>query len=207
LLAGAGGEGKVLGRGVMLLAPKVKETAVAERDVLRRDDAQAGRCCINPLGRAFEFGKIADGGFVDVAVTLPVGPLRAPFFIAEGWLEADGVKNLSESRAVGDFGFGFDAVLMCIFAGAGVPPRRERPLAGDPGVGQALVGEQAAAGVVADAKDFSAGTQTAVGSVVKDVGFEGAGGVEGEAGGLEAVGEAVLIVDAEFDLCFDGHGK
>jgi hypothetical protein len=31
--------------------------------------------------------------------------------------------------------------------------------------------------------------------------------VEGEAGGLEAVGEAVLIVDAEFDLCFDGHGK
>jgi hypothetical protein len=31
--------------------------------------------------------------------------------------------------------------------------------------------------------------------------------LEGEAGGLEAVGEAVQVVDAEFDLGFDGHGK
>ena len=81
---GNGGKGQILRIRVALLAPQIEEASVAERDVLRGVDAEAGCGAIDPLGRAFEFGKIADGGFVDVAVTLPVGPLRAPFFIAEG---------------------------------------------------------------------------------------------------------------------------
>src|ERR1039458_10416683 len=103
-------------------------------------------------------------------MTLPVGPPRAPFFVAKCGDEADGVKNFSEGLAVGDFGFGFDAVLVGIFAGAGVR--------------QALVGQQAVAGVVADAEDFSAGAHLAVGCVVEDVGLKGAGSLEGEGGCL-----------------------
>ena len=106
---------------------------------------------------------------------------------------AEGEKDLGEGRAVGDLGFGFDAVLVSVFAGAQV--------------GEALVGEEAAAGIGADAEDFSAGAHLAVRGVVEDVGLEGAGGLKTKASGFEAAGEAGKVVDAEFDFGFDGHGQ
>ena len=79
---------------------------------------------VDPFGGAFELGVVADGRFVDDAVALAVAPLGAPFFIAEGGDEAEREKDLGERVAVGDLGFGFDAVLVAVFAGAGVGAER-----------------------------------------------------------------------------------
>jgi hypothetical protein len=76
-------------------------------------------------------------------VALAVLPLGAPFFIAKRGDEAYGEKDGSQRIAVGDLGLGFNAVLVGVFAGTDV--------------GQALVGDGPAAGVVADAQDLRAG--------------------------------------------------
>jgi len=68
------------------------------------------------------------------------------------------------------------------------------------------VGEDAAAGVVADAQDLRTGAHLPVRRVVEDVALEGARSLQGEPGGLEAVDEAWNVFYAEFDLGFDGHG-
>jgi len=157
--------------------------------------AEAGGGEVDPLGGAFELGVVADGSFVDNAVALAVLPLGAPFFITERGDEAEGEKDLGQRVAVGDYGFGFDAVLVGVFAGANVR--------------EALVGEEAAAGIGADAEDFRAGAHAAVGGVIKDVGLEGAGGLKAEASGIEAPGEGGRVggsVEAKFDFGFDGHG-
>lgn len=190
---GDGGEGEVLGGGVVLAAPEVEEPSVAEGDVPGRIDAQAGGGAVDPFGGAFEFGVVADGGFVEDAVALPVCPLAAPFFVAEGSDQAEGEKDLGEGIAVGDLGFGFDAVLVGVFAGANV--------------GKTLVGQEAAACVGADAENLSAGAHPAVGSVVEDVRLEAAGGLQSEPCGFKAAGEAGQVVHSEFDFGFDGHGQ
>ena len=177
----------------MLLAPDVEKTAVAEGDVLGGIDAEGGGGSIDPVARAFEFGEVADRGFVDDAVAFAQGQFGAPFLVTEGGDEADGEEDLDEGFAVGDFGFGFDAMLVGILARAQV--------------GKTLVSEDAATGVVADAENFSAGAQLAAGGVVEDVGLEAAGSLQGESGGLETMGEAGKIVDAEFDFGFDGHDE
>ncbi len=101
----------------MLLAPLVKEAAVAEGDVVGGSDAEAERGAVDPVGGAFEFGVVADGGFVNDAVALRtvfagVGPFGAPFFAAECGDEAEGEKELGERGAVGDLGFGLNAMFV-----------------------------------------------------------------------------------------------
>jgi len=187
------GKGEIDGGGVVLFAPEVEEAAVAEGDVLGRVDAEAGCGAVNPIGRAFEFGVVADGSFIDDAVALPVSPLSAPFLIAKGSDQPEREKDLREGLAVGHFGLGFNAVLVRVFAGADVR--------------EALVGEEGAAGVGADAQNFSPGAHVAIRSVVEDVGLEGARGLQGEAGCLDAAREGGQVFDAEFDFSFDGHGS
>jgi hypothetical protein len=156
-------------------------------------DTEAGSGLVDPVGGAFELSKVADGGFVDDAMAIAETPLGAPFLIAEGGDEADGEKDLGEGVAVGDLSFGFDAVLVGVFAGTLI--------------GEALVGEETVAGVGADTENFSAGAHLAVGSVKEDVVFKAARSLQSEPGGLETLSEAGKIVDAEFDFGFDGHDE
>ena len=114
------GKSQVARAARMLLAPLIEEAAVAEGDVLGGIDAQAGGSAVDPFRGAFELGVVADGRFVDDAVAFAVVPLGAPLFIAKGGDEAKREKDLGERVAVGDLGFRFDAVLVAVFAGAGV---------------------------------------------------------------------------------------
>jgi len=177
----------------VLFAPEIEEAAVAEGDVLGGIDAQEGGGAVDPFGGAFELGVVADGGFIDDAMALAVGPLGAPFLVAKGGNEAEREKDFRHGSAVGDLGFGFDAVLVGVFAG--------------PDVRQALVGDGPSAGITADAQNLGAGAHLAVRRVVEHVALEGARGLEAEASGLEALGEGSQIIHAKFDLGFDGHGK
>jgi len=182
----------------VLLAPLVKEAAVAEGDVVGGIDAETEGSAIDPFGGAFEFGVIADGGFIDDAVAIhavfaEVGPFGAPFFIAEGGDEAEGEKEVGERGAMSDLGFGFNAMLVAAFTR-------------NSGAREALVGQRPVACVAADAEDFGAGAHEAVGSVVEGVALEAARSFEAEAGGVEACGKSAEVVDTEFDLGFDGHG-
>ena len=180
----------------MLVAPEFEEAAVAECDVLGGVDAEARCGSVDPLGGAFQLGVVADWSFIDDAMAFAIGPLGTPFLVAEGGNEAEREKNFGHRIAVGDFGLGFDAVLVGVFAGTNVR--------------QALVGDRPAAGITAYAQNLGAGAHLAVGRVVENVALEGARGLQREAGGLEALGEAGNIgesVEAEFDLGFDGHGQ
>ena len=193
-----GGKGELFGSAAVLLAPLVKEAAVAEGDVVGGGDAEAEGGAVDPVGGAFELCVVADGGFVDDTVALDavfaeVGPFSAPFFIAECGDEAKGEKVLGERGAMSDLGFGFDAMLVSVFT------RLARS-------GEALVGQRPVAGVTANSEDFGAGAHEAIGSVVEGVRFESAWSFEAETGGLEASGEGAEVVDTEFDLGFDGHG-
>ena len=138
-----------MGCRIVLLAPEVEEAAVAEGDVLGGVDAEAQSGAVDPFGGAFEFSEVADGGFVDDTVALAVGPLGAPFFIAEGGDETEGEEDCGKRIAIGDLG---------------------------PGVGEAFVGDGPAAGIAADAQDFSAGAHLAVRSVIENIALETARG-------------------------------
>ena len=107
-----GGKGHVCSGGALLFAPLVEQPSIAQRDVFFPIDAYPGGGAVDPFGRAFQLGVVADGRFVHHAMALAVGPLGAPFFIAEGGHQAEGEKNLLQRRAVGDFGLGLDAVLV-----------------------------------------------------------------------------------------------
>ena len=68
------------------------------------------------------------------------------------------------------------------------------------------MGQHPVASVAADAEDFGAGAHLAVGGVVEGVRLKAARCFEAETGGLEACGQGAEVVDAKFDLGFDGHG-
>jgi len=105
--------------------------------------------------------------------------------------EAEGGEDFCERRAVGELGFGFDAMLVTIFS--------------DAGVGNALVGENPAAAVLADAEDFAFLTQATVRGVIEDVALEAAGSDEMEADGGERGFQLDRIADAELDFSLDCH--
>jgi hypothetical protein len=190
---GDGGESEVLGVAGMLFPPEIEEAAVAEGQIQIGADTETLGDAVNPLIRAFEFGEVADGGLIDDAMAVAVFPLRAPLFITEGSYQAKGEEDVFKRAAVGNFGLGFNAMLVAVFAGAVTR--------------QALVGQGPAAGVVANTQDFSAGAHLAVGCVIQDVALEAAGGLQAETGGFQAFLEFQEIGDTEFDLSFQGHGQ
>jgi hypothetical protein len=69
------GEGEVLGGATGALLPIEKELAVAVGEAGRGVYVECGQGSIDPVGRAFEFGVVADGGFVDDEVGSGVGRL------------------------------------------------------------------------------------------------------------------------------------
>jgi len=160
--------------GAVLLTPLVEQAPIAERNVIRGADAEARGSAVNPFGRPFELGIIAYGCFVDYAMALAILPLGAPFFVVEGGDQAEREKDFGEDFAVGDFGFGFDAMLVAIFAGSGI--------------GQAFVGHGPAAGIAADAEDFSASAHSAIRGVVENVALEASWCEQRESRGLEPTG-------------------
>jgi len=186
-------EGKVLGLGAVALPPRVEEPPIAERDVLSGIDAETLRRAVDPLGWAFEFGKVADRRLVHHAVALAFIPLGAPLFVVEGSGKSYGSKDLGQSISVRDFGLGLNAVFVGIFAWAGV--------------GKAFVGERPAAGIAAQAQDLGAGTQAPVRRVVKHVALKAARRLEAKSGVFQPVVQPRNVLDAKFDFGLDRHVK
>jgi len=166
-----------------------EEAAVAEGHLILGSYAQFLRDVVDPVRWAFQFCEGSDGGFVYYTVTVAVGPLGAPLFVAKDGDEADGGEDLGEGGSVGELGFGFDAVLVAIFT--------------DTGIGYAFVGEKPAAVVAADADQFAFQAQGAVGSVVEDVALEATGSDEMEADRGQVCFQLCRAGDAELDFCFD----
>ena len=177
---------------MVLFAPQVKEPAVAERDVFTMADTETDGRAIDPIGSAFEFSVVANGRFVDDAVPFAIGPLGAPFFVAKRSYKAKRLKNLRQRVAVRELGLGLDAVF--------VPVPSRGASSGEP-----LVRERPSARVAADAKDFSARAQPAIGSVIKRVALEAARSLQPKPCRFEPLHESGRVCDAEFDLGFDGH--
>jgi hypothetical protein len=67
------------------------------------------------------------------------------------------------------------------------------------------MGDDPAGAVFSDTEDGLLGAQTAVGCVVEDVAFEGAGGFLFEAGVFEALRQCPWIGDAELYFNFEVH--
>src|ERR1035437_10963927 len=101
---------------MVLLAPVLEEAAVAERDVLCRIDAQVGGGAVNPFGGAFQLGIVADGGLIDHAMSLAVGPLSAPLFITKRRNQAEREEDLLQRRAVRDLALALHAMLVPLLA-------------------------------------------------------------------------------------------
>ncbi len=76
-------KGKVLRSALVLFAPLFEEPAIAERAVVCQAHAEARGSLVDPIGRALQFCIIADGGFVNYAMSFAVFPLGAPLLIAE----------------------------------------------------------------------------------------------------------------------------
>ena len=150
--------------------PGEEELSVAERNAGNRVDAEDRQHLVDPLGWAFELGKVADGRLVkDQMAPGRVGMrvLAAKLFVAEGRPVAEAGEDVSECGAVGDFGFGLDPRL--VHAG-------EVFL-----VGPSLVSDNVPAAVFADPQDLAAGLQIPVGSVVERVVLKSSGSFELEA--------------------------
>jgi len=65
-------EGEVGCRGAVLGAPLVKKAAIAQGDVVGLVDTEALGGAVDPFGRSFELGVVADGGFVNHAMAFAV---------------------------------------------------------------------------------------------------------------------------------------
>src|SRR5437762_1361412 len=130
------GEGEVFGRAAGALFPVEKELAVAVGEAGSGVYVEFGQSAVDPVGGAFEFDVVADGGFVDEEMAGGVGvgtdgvrPLGAVFLVEEDGDVADLPEDFGEGFAFGDDGFGFDADLVA------------RGVDGGLLVGEALVGD------------------------------------------------------------------
>jgi hypothetical protein len=160
------GEGEVFGRAAGALLPVEKELAVAVGEAGGVTDAECGQGAVDPVGRAFEFGVVADGGFVQdkmrggVGSGVEDGVFGAVLLIDEGGLIAKLGEDFGKGMRIGDGGLGLDADLV----------------AGDVGIAgvvDALVGEGVNAAVFAEAEDLAFCAQIARGRVEEGVVFEG----------------------------------
>jgi len=109
----------VFGRAAGALFPIEEELAVAVGEEGGGIDVELGESAIDPVGGAFEFDVVADGGFVDEEVRSSIGvgadgmrPLGAVFFVDEDGVVAKLLEDLGERFSFGDDGLGFDADLV-----------------------------------------------------------------------------------------------
>ena len=188
-----GGEGQVRLPGPVILAPLLKQAAVAEGDVVPASHAKPSGGVVDPGRRTFELGVVADGSLVDDTMPFPIAPLGAPFFVAEGGDQPKREEDLLERGAVGDVGFSFNAMLVRVDPGAAV---REPFVSNGP-----------AAGIVANAQDLGARAHLSVGRVVEHVALKTARSQQRESCPLEAPGETGQVIYCEFYLGLDRHGR
>lgn len=163
-------EGKVVGGALGAVSPGEKQLAVAERDAGGRVDAEKRQHVIDPLGGAFEFREVANGRLVEDEMGAGDGRVRvlaSELLVAEGGAVSEARKDFGKGGAVGDFGLGLDADLV----------HACRVLV----VGVALMGDDVAPSVLADAQDLAACLQITCRSVVEGVLLEGSGGLKMEA--------------------------
>jgi len=184
------GEGEVFGGATGALLPIEEELAIAVGKAGVRIDVEFGQGAIDPVRRAFEFGVISDGGFVNdkvgygVGDGIDVGPLGAEFFVDEGGCVTERLKDGSEGRTVFDCSLGFDADFVACDVGRLVA--------------RALVSEDPDGAVAAKAKKLTFGAEIAGGGVVKGVVLEGARSVEVEAELRKAGLKGGWVGDGEF---------
>ena len=187
-------EGKVLGWAAGALLPVEEELAVAVGQAGGMIDIEVGQGAIDPVGRPFEFGVVADGGLVDDEMSyrigggIDVGPLGPEFFVDKGREVTELFEDGGEGGPVFDRGFGFDADFVARDVGRLVD--------------WALVSDGPDGAVVAEAEKFSFGPEVAGGGVVEGVVLEGAGSVEVKAklGKAELKGGWIGDGEFEFDL-------
>src|ERR1700694_1628999 len=87
------------------LLPFQEEYCVRVGDVLIRGDFQATGHGVDPLGRPFDFPKVANWCFIHYHMALGIGPFSTELFIAKAWSKAQCFKNSGHGRAVFDPGF------------------------------------------------------------------------------------------------------
>ena len=153
-------------------------------DVVGLEDAEMMGGGVDPVGRAFDLGDVADGGAIDDYVTLAVGPLGTKFLIDESGLIAEGGEDGVEGGTIRDSEFVFDAGLVLA------------------GTAFGLVGELPSVAVFADAEDLATGAESLVWRVVKSVHFVCGRSLLAEAGIAEAGFKRGNVWDEEFDFDF-----
>ena len=125
-------EGEVLGEAAGALLPVEEEAAVAVGEAGGGIDVELGQGVVDPCGRAFQLGVVADGGLVEDEVEAGigreflggmrwagkeravdggsgVGPLGAELFVAEDGLVSQLVEDGGERGTVFDGSLGLDA--------------------------------------------------------------------------------------------------
>jgi L-threonylcarbamoyladenylate synthase len=152
-------EGHVAGGAAGLLLPLFEKAPIAHGRQRRRIEPKLRSDAIDPIFRAFELSKGADRRLIQNAMAGRVGVFSAPLLINEDRLIAKLYEDCTQSIAVCDFGFGFDAALV---AGAGIVIRR-----------QAFVSEHPQVSIFSYAKNRLPGAQSAVRSVVQRIALEG----------------------------------
>lgn len=183
----------VAGAACCSCAPLFEESSVAEGHERSGVEAEARGDGVDPFFRAFQFGKVADGGFIEDAMAISVGVFGPPFFINKDRLIAELAENYSESIAIGDCGFGFETAFV---ARGGI-------VVG----GHAFVGKQPAVSVSPDSENGVAGAKVAVGRVVERVALESAGRDDAKAEGAEMLLKVGNVLDTKLDFGFNGaHG-
>src|SRR5271163_1337923 len=123
-------------------------------------------------------------------MALLIGPLRPPFFIDEYRTEAKGLEDFAQNRPIFDHSLSFHAILVRAFL---------RLPAGD-----ALVGDHPFAAILANAQDLPRVAQTAVGSVVKCVPLQGAGGDPRETKCRQLALQGLTVQHTYLYFCFHG---
>src|ERR1700722_866122 len=123
-------------------------------------------------------------------MALLIGPLRAPFFIDEYRAEAKGLEDFAQYRAIFDHSLGFHSILVWAFFG--LP------------TGDTLVRDYPFAAILANAQDLPRVAQTAVGSVVKCVPLQSAGGDPRETKCRQLALQSLAVQHPYLYFCFHG---
>jgi hypothetical protein len=178
-------EGHVEGEAVGTLLPAEEELDVRRGDVITLADVEELCSAVDPLGCAFDFSDVADGGAVDYNVSGTVSPFCAIFLIAEGWAESERDEDVVHLLPIFNRGFMLNASLMTC-----------------PRVAAGFVRELPVISIEAEAEDLSGTTKIADGVVVKRIGFESRGGLLGESRALQVAYKRGWRMYQELDFDF-----